>query len=140
MLNLDPDSEYAARVRRRLQGEEVIWLTTVDRTGTPRSVPVWFHWDGEEVVIYSEPGQLKVRNIERNPRVNLHFNGDAQGGNIVVLTGNARIAPDAPLVSNNPAYLEKYASGIERIGLTPAKFDATYSAVILVTPERVSGH
>ena len=140
MLNLDPDSDYAARVRKRLQEEVVIWLTTVDRTGTPRSVPVWFQWDGEEVLIYSEPGQLKVRNIERNPRVNLHFNGDAYGGNIVVLTGNARIAPNAPLASNNPAYLEKYASGIERIGLTLAKFDATYSAVILVTPERVSGH
>ena len=140
MLNLDPSSEYGQRVRRRLQEDQLIWLTTVDHTGTPRSVPVWFLWDGGEVLIYSQPGQLKVRNIERNPRVNLHLNGDAHGGDIVVITGNARVAPNAPLASNNPPYLAKYNSGIERIGLTPARFDATYSTVILVTPERVSGH
>ncbi len=140
MLNLDPDSEFGARVQRRLDDEELIWLTTVDRTGTPRSVPVWFYWDGEAILIYSQPGQLKVRNIERNPRVNLHFNGDADGGNIIVFTGEARTAPDAPRASQNPPYLKKYGAGIERIGLTPESFDATYATAIRVTPERVSGH
>jgi PPOX class probable F420-dependent enzyme len=140
MLNLDSDSEYGQRVRHRLRDEQVVWLTTVDRTGTPRSVPVWFLWDGEVVLIYTPPDTLKVRNIERHPRVNLHFDGDARGGDIVVLTGKARVAPDAPAVSSNPPYIEKYGAGIERIGMTPTSFSARYSTPILVTPERVSGH
>ena len=140
MLNLDPSSEYGARVQRRLRDENVIWLTTVDRTGTPRSVPVWFEWDGERMLIYSEPGQLKVRNIERNPRVNLHFNADIYGDDIVVLTGDARTAPEAPSVAENTPYVEKYRTKMAGIGMTPEAFSATYSTAILFSPERVSGH
>lgn len=140
MLNLDPTTEYGARVQRRLHDENVIWLTTVDRTGTPRSVPVWFHWDGEGMLIYSEPGQLKVRNIERNPRVNLHFNADIYGDDIVILSGEARIAPDAPSAFENTPYVEKYRTKMVGIGLTPETFAATYSTAILFTPERLSGH
>lgn len=140
MLNLDPNSEFGARVQRRLTAEELAWLTTVDGTGTPRSVPVWFHWDGEAVRLFSEPGKLKVRNIERNPRVNLHLNGDAHGGDIIVLTGDARIETTTPVLADYPDYLTKYRAGIKRIGLTPEQMLAQYSTVIRITPDRVSGH
>lgn len=140
MLNLNPGSEYGQRVQRRLRDEQVAWLTTVDGAGTPRSVPVWFHWDDEAILIYSQPGQLKLRNIERNPRVNLHLNGDAHGGDIVVLIGEARVAPNAPPATSHPAYLEKYRDGITQIGLNPESFAASYSVPILFTPQRVWGH
>lgn len=140
MLNLDPNSEYGVRVQRRLKDEQLAWLTTVDGTGTPRSVPVWFYWDGDTALMFSEPGKLKVRNIERNPRVNLHLNGDAHGGDIIVLTGDARIVTTTPLLSDYPAYVEKYRNGIKGIGLTPAQMLAQYSTAIRITPDRVSGH
>lgn len=39
---IDLTTEYGARVARRLQDEQVIWLTTVGRDGTPQPNPVWF--------------------------------------------------------------------------------------------------
>ena len=140
MLDLDPRSEFGARVVRRLEREEVAWLTTVGVSGTPRPAPIWFLWEEGVITIYSEPNQAKVRNIERHPRVSFHFNSNAGGDDIVVLTGVARIAPEAPPIIDNPAYLAKYRNGIAGIGLLPASMSATYSTAILFTPDHLRGH
>jgi len=34
-------------------------------------VSVWFFWDGEEFLVYSQPRRQKLRNIERDPKVGL---------------------------------------------------------------------
>ena len=74
---IDTTSEFGTRVAQRLQQEGIIWLTTVRGDGTPQPSPVWFLWDGETFLIYSQPGAPKVRNIARSPKVALHLNGDA---------------------------------------------------------------
>lgn len=140
MLDLDTTTDFGARVARRLQNEQIVWLVTAGADETPQPSPVWFHWDGATMLIFSEPDAPKIRNIARNPRVALHFDSDGSGGNIVVLTGEARVLDDAPSVEEVPAYLEKYAEGIERIGMTPEQMAATYSAAIRVTPGKVRGH
>ncbi len=48
------------------------WLTTVHPDGQPQSVPLWFLWNGETFLVYSQPGSQKLRNIGRNPRVDLN--------------------------------------------------------------------
>lgn len=138
MLNLDPDSEFGARVRRRINEETIAWLTTVDRAGTPRSVPVWFYWDGAGFLIYSQPGRLKLRHIEHNPRVGLHLQADKWGNDVISFTGEARVVTDVPPVEAFPAYLEKYRPGLAHMGLAPKQI-ADYSVAIRITPDRVSG-
>jgi PPOX class probable F420-dependent enzyme len=64
---LDTTTEAGGRADRRLHEEEVAWLTTVRQDGQPQSVPVWFLWEGEEFLIYSQPGRQKLRNIAKNP-------------------------------------------------------------------------
>lgn len=140
MLDLDTTTDFGARAARRLQTEQIIWLVTAGADGTPQPSPVWFHWDGATMLIFSEPDAPKIRNIARNPRVAVHFDSDGWGGNIVVLTGEARVLDNAPSVEEVPDYLEKYAEGIERIGMTPEQMAATYSTAIRVTPGRVRGH
>lgn len=39
--------------------------------GTPRVVPIWFHWDGKEIVLGSPPRAPKLKAIPKNPRVSL---------------------------------------------------------------------
>jgi hypothetical protein len=39
--------------------------------GTPRVVPVGFHWDGESIVIGTVPNSAKVRALRANPAVAL---------------------------------------------------------------------
>ena len=139
-MDIDTNTEFGARVARRLEEEQVIWLTTVGPDETPQPSPVWFLWDGETIHIYSQPGTPKLRNIARNPRVSLHFNGDFHGGDIIVLTGDARIVDDGPPASAVPDYVAKYAGGIESISMTPEAFAQAYSTLIRVTPTAVRGH
>ena len=86
----------------------MIWLTTVRSDGQPQSVPIWFLWDDETFLIYSQQGQQKLKNIARNPRVGLNLNSDAHGGAVVRTEGAAEIVEDFPAATEVGEYLEKY--------------------------------
>lgn len=139
-MQIDPSTPFGERVTRRLRDEQIGWLTTVGHDGTPQPSPIWFLWDGETLLIYSQPDTPKLRNIERRARVSLHLDGDGQGGDIIVLTGEARIAGDIPPGDQVPPYVEKYQAGIESLGMTPEAFASAYSVPIVVTPTKLRGH
>jgi PPOX class probable F420-dependent enzyme len=137
---IDQDTELGARTARRLRDEVVIWMTTVTAHGSPLPRPVWFLWDGEEsAVMYSRPSP-RVRNLESNPRVTLHFDGDGEGGDIIVLSGSAAVEPELPPADQSPEYLEKYNDHIARIGMTPATFAQAYSVPVRIRFSRLDGH
>jgi PPOX class probable F420-dependent enzyme len=79
---LEFDTRFGRHVNRRLRQEQIIWLTTVASQNTPQARPVWFHWDRQTVLIFSEKGKAKLRHIDRNPRVALNFNTDEEGGDV----------------------------------------------------------
>jgi PPOX class probable F420-dependent enzyme len=139
MLNLDLKTDFGARVARRLREEQIIWLTTVRADLTPQPSPVWFLWDGDTLLIYSKPNTQKLRNIARSPTVSLNLNSDSHGDDIIVITGTAAIIPQAPPADQIPAYAEKYAEAIKRIGMTDASFAQAYSTAIRVTPAGIRG-
>lgn len=139
-MQIDTSSEFGARVARRLGSELIGWLVTVSPDGTPEPSPVWFLWDGASLLVYSRPNTPKLRNIAANPRVSLHLDGNGTGGDIVILTGEARIDPSAPPADTLPAYTAKYAARIQAIGMTAEQFGRAYSVAIRVTPTRLRGH
>lgn len=47
--------ELSQQVRDRLAADPLGWLTTVSRSGRPSPRPVWFLWDGDRCVLYSQP-------------------------------------------------------------------------------------
>src|SRR5437763_14842184 len=112
-MQIDTSSEFGARVAQRLADEPIGWLTTSGPGGAPQPSPIWFLWDGTTALIYSQPNTPKLRHIAANPRVSLHLDGDGRGGNIVILTGEARIEEATPAADQNAAYIAKYASGIQ---------------------------
>ncbi len=136
---LDFNSPLGHKILSRLEQEHVIWLTTVDAHNAPQPRPVWFYWDGQTVLIFSQPQGAKVRHIPRNPRVALNFNSTPEGDEVAVLTGEARISQEPVSQDQLAGYLKKYAQGIENIGLTPESMQAEYSVVILVTPLTLRG-
>lgn len=139
MSIIDTSSDFGQRAARRLTEEQVVWLSTVDGNGTPQPVPVWYIWDGQTALIYSQPDQAKIRNIERTGRASLHFNSDFHGGDVVILTGTAEIEPSAPPADQHTEYVAKYADGIASINMTPESFAASYSVPIRVTPAKLRG-
>ena len=138
---IDTTSEFGTRVAQRLQQEGIIWLTTVRSDGTPQPSPVWFLWDGETFLIYSQPGAPKVRNIARSPKVALHLNGDAWGYNIVILTGDAQILEDAPPPTEVPAFVGKYRDDLRSVQSSEdfARTMHGYDLAIRVTPTALRG-
>lgn len=136
---LDFNSPLGQIIQSRLHQEQIIWLTTVDAGLTPQPRPVWFHWDGETVLIFSQPSAAKVRHVQRNPRVALNFNTDAEGGQVGVLIGEARQATQPLAPARLQAYIAKYAQGIRDLGMTPESMLAEYSVALLVTPLEMRG-
>lgn len=139
-MMLDTATPYGARVERRLREDRLIWLTTVRPDGTPEPSPVWFLWDGQSMLIYSQPNTQKLRNIQRHPKVALNFDGDGRGGDIVVISGEARIDEDGPPAYRVPEYAAKYGWGFEQLGMTPEAFAQTYSVAVRVRPTKLRGH
>ncbi len=135
-----PETPFGRRVARRLRDSVVAWLTTVTADGTPQPNPVWFLWDGSSFLIYSLSGAARLENIARSPRVSLNFDSDGRGGDIIVFTGNAQVAPDEPPADQNAAYLAKYRTAIDASFGGPAAFAARYSVPIRITPLKVRGH
>lgn len=137
---IDLTSDFGRRVKRRLSEEHIIWMTTIGSRGIPQTRPVWFLWDGESILVYSRPQAHKIRHLENNPSVSLNFDSDGQGGDIVVLLGEAHIAT-SPISEDQIAnYVEKYNQGMEDLGLTPDEFNKTYSIAIRITPTVLRGH
>lgn len=128
---IELDTKHSAR----LADDVVVWLTTVDPSGTPQPTPVWFLWTGSEVLIFSQPNTAKLRNIGANPRVAVNLNSSRHGGDFAVLRGNAVIGP--PSEQELASFDEKYASNIKGIGMTPESFHASYSVPLRVTPTKV---
>jgi PPOX class probable F420-dependent enzyme len=131
--------ELTKQVERRLTEDEVAWLTTVTPGGKPVPRPIWFIWDGEAIVIYSMNDAARLRYIDGNSQVTVHFNS-VGGGDIVVISGTARRMPDAPPPSEFPGFLDKYAARIQGMGGTPEMYDNNYGVALRVTPDRVWGH
>ena len=134
---LDPSSKGHAHAERRLRSEAVVWLTTVRADGQAQASPVWFLWDGETFLLYSQPGAQKVRNLAANPKVALHLGDDGTGGDIVTVEGTAAVEPDSPRADRVEAYLAKYQEAIEALGYEPGPFARTYSTAIRVRPTRM---
>ncbi len=111
-------------------------LTTVRDDVLPQSVPVWFLWDGETFLVYSRPGQQKLKNVGRNPRAGLHLNANDRGGDVVRVEGTAGLAEDLSSANQVGQYVQKYRESIPRIGFDPDGFARAYSVALRVTPER----
>lgn len=136
---IDFSTPFGKKLEQRLRDEQVLWLSTVDAQLTPQPRPIWFHWDGETVLIFSQPHAAKVRHIAANPHVALSFNTDADGENVGVLIGKATMIREPVPPERIALYLEKYAEGIVAIKMTPTTLQAEYSLAILVTPLKARG-
>jgi len=59
--------------------------------GTPRVVPIWFHWDGQDVVMGSPADAPKVSAITQNPHVAVTIDGNEWPYHVLLIRGTARV-------------------------------------------------
>ncbi|MDQ6771577.1 MAG: TIGR03667 family PPOX class F420-dependent oxidoreductase [Candidatus Dormibacteraeota bacterium] len=134
------DTPFGARVARRLQEELVIWYTSAGRDGTPQPNPVWFLWENGAFLVYNRASAGRTLHARQRDRVALHFDSDRNGDDIVVFTGIAEPAPDAPPPHLHAAYVAKYGDAMRRVSGGLEEFARAYPAAVRVRPDRVRGH
>lgn len=128
--------ELTEQIERHLIGDQIAWLTTVTPSGRPAPRPVWFVWDGSAITVYSVRGGAKQRHVAVNDAVSVHFDSGPGGGDIVVISGHARVVPDAPPPSRFPGLLDKYLPAIEAMGESARWYDENYNVALHIAPER----
>ena len=137
-LTADLPNDRRLRVETRLHTNLMAWLTTVNPAGRPDSVPVWFLMcDDNRILVYSQPGKAKLRNIEANPHVALGLDVTDIGRDIIRIEGTAVRAPDHPPADRVPEYVAKYTERIGAIFGTAERFAEAFSEAIVITPSRL---
>ena len=120
----------------RLKKDIVAWLCTVGADSRPHATLVWFWWNGESLLVYSVPG-VKTRDIEGNPKVEMHLNSDADGSEMVRIDGHAEITGRKPPAGIGPAYKRKYRNSLAALGYTWDQFASRYFIEIRIRPVRI---
>jgi PPOX class probable F420-dependent enzyme len=142
MVTLDPSVAGAAHAQERLRQDEMIWITTVRADGQPQTSAVWFHWDGTDFLLVSQPRSPKIRNIEADPRVSLNLNGTGYGADLVVVEGTAEVVPDFaggawPEPARIAAYYAKYERSLrDDLRSSAAEMASAFTTALRITPTR----
>ncbi|WBQ02009.1 TIGR03667 family PPOX class F420-dependent oxidoreductase [Kribbella sp. CA-293567] len=139
MFTIDTSTDFGARIERQLRDEQVVWLTTVGRSGTPQPNPVWFGWNGDELLVFSQAGKAKVHNVANQPRVSLNFNATFTGGDIGVITGDATLDGPPATAEELAAYDAKYAEGLASLDMSAETFHRDYPTLIRIKPDNLRG-
>jgi PPOX class probable F420-dependent enzyme len=131
--------EMTPEFEERIKQAHMIWLTTVRIDGMPQPTPVWFIWERDTFLIFSQPTAQKLRNIRQNPKVALNLDTEADGEAYLVIMGEAYIDADQVPSNRVAAYVEKYKLNAANIGYTPESLAATWSVAIRVKPVHIRG-
>ena len=82
-------------------------LAYVWTDGTPRVVPIWFHWNGDEFVMGTPTKAPKLKALSKNPKVALTIDGDVFPHKVLLIRGTA-------LLKNVEGVVPEYAAAAER--------------------------
>lgn len=88
-------------------------LAYVSGDGTPRVVPIWFHWNGEEIVLGTPPKAPKVQALSPNAKVALSIDGNTWPYKVLQIRGTAQVEIVAGVVPEYALAAERYF-GVEQ--------------------------
>jgi PPOX class probable F420-dependent enzyme len=83
-------------------------LAYVWTDGTPRVVPIWFHWNGREVVMATPPKAPKLKALAKNPKVSLTIDDNQFPHKVLLIRGTARLQPMDEIVPEYVMAAERY--------------------------------
>ena len=126
----------AARAEAFLRIEPVVWLSTVSPDGRPHLVPIWFWWDGTSVLVASKPNARKIANLRLNPSCMLAVGDAAADFDVALIEARAELTSSPTRTVLDAGLFGKYRDSMLAIGLERDEFEATYSQVVRITPNR----
>jgi pyridoxamine 5'-phosphate oxidase-like protein len=76
--------------------------------GSPRVVPIWFHWNGEEFVLGSPEKAPKLKALRRNSKVALTIDDNVFPHKVLLVRGTARVEMVNGIVPEYAAAAARY--------------------------------
>jgi hypothetical protein len=83
-------------------------LAYVWTDGTPRVVPIWFHWNGQEFVLGTPSRAPKVKALAGNPKVALTIDDNSFPHKVLLVRGTARLQSIQGIVPEYAEAAERY--------------------------------
>ncbi|WP_406279667.1 PPOX class F420-dependent oxidoreductase [Embleya sp. NBC_00896] len=123
--------------RKLLEAPNPAVLATVNKDGGPQTSVVWVGLDGDDILISSQEGRLKDRNLRREPRASLTIYDPTDPDHYVEVRGTTTVTEDVGR-ELAVALAEKYegpGAGAEYLALPPE----SVRVVIRLTPTRLTG-
>ena len=83
-------------------------LAYVWTDGSPRVVPIWFHWNGKEIVMASPPKAPKLKALGKNPKVAITIDENTFPHKVLLIRGTAKLEVVNGIVPEYEACAARY--------------------------------
>jgi hypothetical protein len=107
-------------------------LAYVWTDGSPRVIPIWFHWNGKEIVMGTPPKAPKLKALAKNPRVSLTIDDNVFPHKVLLVRGTARLEPVNGVVPEYALAADRYF-GPEQGKAWVAQMGKMISSMVRVT-------
>jgi|SRR5579864_1023315 len=94
--------------KEMLQSKIPARLAYVWTDGTPRVVPIWFHWNGSEFVMGTPAKAPKLKALTKNPKVAITIDDNTFPHKVLLVRGTARLEPMKQVVPEYALAAERY--------------------------------
>jgi len=91
-----------------LQSKIPARLAYVWMDGSPRVIPIWFHWNGRQIVMGTPSAAPKLKALAKNPRVSLTVDDNTFPHKVLLLRGTAHLETVEGIVPEYAAAAERY--------------------------------
>jgi hypothetical protein len=71
-------------------------------------IPIWFHWNGRELVLATPPKAPKLKALVKNSKVALTIDGNHFPHKVLLIRGTARLEPVDGIVPEYATAAERY--------------------------------
>jgi PPOX class probable F420-dependent enzyme len=113
-------------------------LAYIGTDGAPRVIPIWFHWNGREVVMATPPKAPKLKALKKNPKVSLTIDDNTFPHKVLLVRGTARLEPLDEIVPEYIAAADRYFGPEQgKAWVTQLKTMISSMVRITITPEWV---
>jgi hypothetical protein len=83
-------------------------LAYVWTDGTPRVIPIWFHWNGHDFVMGTPSNAPKLKALAKNPKVALTIDDNQFPHKVLLVRGAARLETVTGVVPEYALAAERY--------------------------------
>jgi len=113
-------------------------LAYVASDGSPRVLPIWFHWDGQRLILATSPKAHKIKSLTKNPKVAVTIDDNSFPHKVLLVRGFASLHEVPGIVPEYAAAAERYLGKDQgQAWIAQARFVFPSMVRIAITPEWV---